>query len=239
MQAVSSAANGSYLVALLLPGPYEVEVAQIGFKTAHFTHVRIFVAEVATLNVRLEIGAMSEQITVEAATEQLQTRSSTLGRVTDGEQVRALPLVTRNYTQIVALNPGVAADVTDAGAIGTGFNAPVSNGGTVMDNNFQMNGVGINDLQSSGGISGNIAIPSPDTIQEFKVQTGQYDAAFGRNAGAAVNVVTRGGSNEFHGNVFEFFRNTALNANSFFSNLNNQKKPVLNQNQFGFTLGGP
>ena len=239
MQAVSSAANGSYLVALLLPGPYEVEVAQIGFKTAHFTHVRIFVAEVATLNVRLEIGAMSEQITVEAATEQLQTRSSTLGRVTDGEQVRALPLVTRNYTQIVALNPGVAADVTDAGAIGTGFNAPVSNGGTVMDNNFQMNGVGINDLQSSGGISGNIAIPSPDTIQEFKVQTGQYDAAFGRNAGANVDVITKSGTKDFHGALWEFFRNDVLNANSFFRNKTNQPRPVLKQNQSGFDLGGP
>src|SRR6266852_8407087 len=239
MQAVSSAANGSYLVALLLPGPYEVEVAQIGFKPAQYTHVRLLVAEVATLNVRLEIGAMSEQVTVEAATEQLQTRSSTLGRVTDGEQVRALPLVTRNYTQIVALNPGVAADVTDAGAIGTGFNAPVSNGGTVMDNNFQMNGVGINDLQSSGGISGNIAIPSPDTIQEFKVQTGQYDAAFGRNAGANVDVITKSGTKDFHGALWEFFRNDVLNANSFFRNKTNQPRPVLKQNQFGFDLGGP
>jgi hypothetical protein len=94
-------------VALLLPGLYEVAVAQTGFKTTHFTHVQIFVAETATLNARLEIGEVSERVTVVAATEQLQTESSTLGRVTEGERVRALPLVTRNYSQIIALNPGV------------------------------------------------------------------------------------------------------------------------------------
>jgi hypothetical protein len=109
MRTVKSLANGSYLIALLLPDLYEVEVVQSGFKTARFTQVRIAVAETVTLNMRLEIGAVSEQITVEAATGQLQTESSTLGRVTEGEQVRALPLVTRNYSQIIALNPGVAA----------------------------------------------------------------------------------------------------------------------------------
>jgi hypothetical protein len=224
---VKSGTNGSYLVALLLPGLYEVEVAQSSFKTAHFLHVRIAVAETATLNMRLEIGAVSEQIIVQGAAEQLQMESSTLGRVTEGEQIRSLPLVTRNYSQIIALNPGVAAEVTDAGALGPGFSGPqgpglVSNGGTIMDNNFQMNGVGINDLQSGGQFTGGIAIPNPDTIQEFKVQTSQYDASFGRNAGANVDVITNSGTKDFHGAVWEFFRNDALNANSFFRNATNQ-----------------
>jgi hypothetical protein len=241
---VSSGTNGRFLVALLLPGVYQVEVAQSGFKTAHFTHVRIFVAEVATLNVRLEIGAVSERVTVAVATEQLQTESSTLGRVTEGERVRALPLVTRNYSQIIALNPGVAAEVTDAGALGPGFSGPpgpglVSNGGTIMDNNFQMNGVGINDLQSGGQFTGGIAIPNPDTIQEFKVQTSQYDASFGRNAGANVDLITKSGTKDFHGGLWEFFRNDVLNANSFFRNNTSQPRPVLKENQFGFDLGGP
>jgi hypothetical protein len=241
---VKSGTNGSYLVALLLPGLYEVEVAQSSFKTAHFLHVRIAVAETATLNIRLEIGAVSEQIIVQGAAEQLQMESSTLGRVTEGEQIRSLPLVTRNYSQIIALNPGVAAEVTDAGALGPGFSGPqgpglVSNGGTIMDNNFQMNGVGINDLQSGGQFTGGIAIPNPDTIQEFKVQTSQYDASFGRNAGANVDVITNSGTKDFHGAVWEFFRNEALNANSFFRNTTNQPRPVLKQNQFGFDLGGP
>jgi hypothetical protein len=241
---VKSGADGSYLVALLLPGLYEVEVARSGFKTVHFTHVRIVVAETAALNVRLEIGAVSERITVEGVTEQLQSESSTLGRVTNGEQLRALPLVTRNYTQIIALNPGVAAEVTDAGALGPGFSGPagpglVSNGGTAADNNFQMNGVGINDLQSSFQASGGIAIPNPDTIQEFKVQTSQYDASYGRNAGANADVITKSGTKDFHGALWEFFRNEVLNANSFFRNKAGQPRPVLKQNQFGFDLGGP
>jgi hypothetical protein len=241
---VPSGRSGSFLVALLLPGLYEVEVAQTGFKARQFTHVQIFVAETATLNVRLEIGAVSERITVEAAAEQLQTESSTLGRVTEGERVRALPLVTRNYSQIIALNPGVAAEVTDAGALGPGFSGPpgpglVSNGGTIMDNNFQMNGVGINDLQSGGQFTGGIAIPNPDSIQEFKVQTSQYDASFGRNAGANVDVITKSGTKDFHGGLWEFFRNDVLNANSFFRNKTSQPRPILKQNQFGFDLDGP
>ena len=97
---VKSGTNGSYLVALLLPGLYEVEVAQSSFKTTHLLHVRIAVAETATLNILLEIGAASEQITVQGAAEQLQMESSTLGRVTEGEQTRSLPLVTRNYSQL-------------------------------------------------------------------------------------------------------------------------------------------
>jgi hypothetical protein len=244
LRTVSSAANGSYFVALVPPGVYEVEVASSGFKTARFTHVRIAVAETVTLNIHLEIGAVSEQIIVQGTAEQLQLQSTTLGRVTEGEQIQALPLVTRNYSQIIALNPGVAAEVTDAGALGPGFSGPpgpglVSNGGTVMDNNFQMNGVGINDLQSGGQFTGGIAIPNPDTIQEFKVQTSQYDAAFGRNAGANVDVITKSGTKEFHGALWEFFRNDMLNANSFFRNKTNQPRPVLKENQFGFDMGGP
>ena len=242
-RASTSAPNGIYLVALLLPGLYELEIAHSGFKTVKFTHLRITVAETLALNVRLEIGAVSERVTV-LATEQLQTESSALGRVTGGEQVRALPLVTRNYSQIIALNPGVAAEVTDAAALGPGFSGPqgpglVSNGGTIMDNNFQMNGVGINDLQSGGQFTGGIAIPNPDTIQEFKVQTSQYDATFGRNAGANVDVITKSGTREFHGALWEFLRNDLFNANSFFRNKTGQPRPVLKQNQFGLDLGGP
>ena len=145
-RAAQSAANGRYFLALLLPGFYDVEMAKAGFKVAHLAHVRVFVAERTTQDVRLEIGMVSARIIVEASTENLQTQSSALGRVTDGEQIRTLPLVTRNYSQIIALNPGVAAEVTDAGALGPGFSGPagpglVSNGATILDNNFQMNGV--------------------------------------------------------------------------------------------------
>jgi len=111
---VLSSENGSYFIPLLLPGLYAVEIVQSGFKTAHIEHVRVSVAETGALSVRLELGARSDQIIVQAETEGLQRESSTLGRVTEGEQVRALPLATRNYSQIIALNPGVSAEVTDA-----------------------------------------------------------------------------------------------------------------------------
>jgi hypothetical protein len=244
VRTVTSASNGAYSIATLPPGRYTLSVTKDGFKTITFPEVEIVIAETAALNVRMEVGAKAETVMVEANVEQLQTESSTLGRVTNGEQVRTLPLVTRNYTQIISLNPGVAADVTDAGALGRGNvgngGAPIaSNGGTFNDNNVQMNGAAINDLQSSGTFSGGVAIPNPDTIQEFKVQTGQYDAAYGRNAGANVDLVTKGGGNEFHGALWEFLRNDALNANTFFRNATDQPKPVLKQNQFGFDFGGP
>ena len=153
-----------------------------------------------------------------------------------------MPLVTRNYTQIITLSPGITADVTDAGSLGRGSGGtspPNAHGNRSYDNNFQMNGLGVNDIFSQGTTSGGVPIPNPDTIMEFKVQTGQYDAAFGRNAGANVNLVTRSGSNQLRGSAFEFFRDRSLNANSFFSNRNNQPKPVLDQNQYGLTIGGP
>jgi len=239
-----SSATGNYTVALLLPDLYTLEISKTGFKLAQVSHISVAVTETTTFNVRMELGEVAEKVVVEAQAQQLQTQSSSLGEITSGEQVRTLPLVTRNYTQIISLNPGVAADVTDAGAIGRGNvgtgGAPiVANGGWEADNNVQMNGVGINDLQSSGYFSGGVAIPNPDTIQEFKVQTGQYDASYGRNAGANVDVVTKGGSNDLHGAAWEFLRNDDLNANTFFRNATGQPRPVLKQNQFGFDLGGP
>ena len=158
--------------------------------------------------------------------------------------VSNLPLVSRNYTQIVTLSPGIAAGVTRSDALGRGSGGESggnfrAQGGFGRDNNFQMNGLPINDLQASGSFSGGVAVPNPDTIEQFKVQTGQYDSSFGRNAGANVNVVTRSGTNDFHGTVFEFFRNDVLNANDFFRNSARQPRGVLKQNQFGFTFGGP
>ncbi len=245
---VSSRADGAYVVPLLPPGAYRVEVASSGFKTSLRSGVRINVTETATLDIRVEVGAAQETIVVEASPSLAQTESSSLGRVVNEKVVVNLPLVTRNFTQIIGLSPGIQTSVTNAaelgrgtGGLGGGTAGPgiYVHGGRPSDNNFEMNGVQINDLQGSGNESGGVAIPNPDTIEQFKVQTGQYDASFGRNAGANVNLVTKSGSNEFHGTLFEFFRNDALNANDFFFNLAGQKKPVLKQNQFGFTLGGP
>ncbi len=238
----TSASNGSYSVPLLPPGAYRVDVSKTGFKTLSFSSVTVIVTETQTLNGRLEVGAVTERITVSSEAEQLQTASSALGHVTSEEMVTNLPLVTRNYTQIIGLNAGVASEVTNATQLGRGSggeNSFSSAGGTTKSNNFQMDGVAIDDLQSSGDFSGGVAIPNPDTIQEFKVQTGQYDATYGRNSGANVNVITKGGTNQFHGTLFEYFRNEDLNANDFFFNRAGLPKGLLRENQFGGTFGGP
>src|SRR4029453_13298962 len=172
---------------------------------------------------------VTDTVQVSAATEIVQSKSNTLGRVVDSRAVEGLPLVARNYTQIIGLSPGITADVTDAGALGRGTDGtspPNAHGNRSYDNNFQMNGLGVNDIFSQGTTSGGVPIPNPDTITEFKVQTGQYDAAFGRNAGANVNLVTKSGTNDFRGSAFGFFR-----ARS--------PKPFLHQNHFGLPLGGP
>src|SRR5581483_2850082 len=239
-----SSNRGTYVVALLPPGPYRIDASRTGFKTSTYSNIAVNVTESEQLNISLHVGDVHETVEVDTTAEQLQTESSALGNVTTRQMVESLPLVTRNYTQILGLSPGVASDVTNAGGFGRGGGGNgeepfVANGGASNDNNFQMNGVPINDLQSSGSFSGGVAVPNPDALEEFKVQTGQYDASYGRNAGANVNVITKGGTNDYHGTLFEFFRNEALNANEYFRKQNGQPRQVLRQNQFGFTFGGP
>jgi len=209
VRTVTTGAGGTYSVPLLLPGTYLVAASKEGFRTITIPHVRIIVTETNALNIRLEVGQISDKVIVEAEAVQLQAESSTLGRVTSGEQVQALPLAMRNFTQIIGLNPGVSTEIASAGELGRGGGGnnqdpTVSSGNWAADNNFQMNGVGVNDIQQSGYFSAGVAIPNPDTIQEFKVQTGQYDASYGRNAGADVDVITKGGTNEFHGRPGNF-----------------------------------
>jgi outer membrane receptor protein involved in Fe transport len=236
-----SSSTGTYLVPLLLPATYRVEVSKSGFKLSVNADIPVHITETTTVNVQLEVGAAHEMIEVKANAELLKTEQSALGGVVDEREVAALPLVTRNYSQILGLSPGVASDGFNAAEVGRGGvdSSTVTGGSSAADNNFQMNGVEINDLQSSGHYSGGVATPNPDSIQEFKVQTSQYDASYGRNAGANVDVLTKTGTNNWHGNVWEYFRNEALNANDYFRNQTGEPRAVLRQNQFGFTLGGP
>jgi outer membrane receptor protein involved in Fe transport len=246
--------RGNYSVPLLSPGTYRVEASAPGFALAVQTGVRISVTETARLDIRMAVSSVAQSVTVEAHASLVETESSALGRVTDEQTITSLPLVTRNYTQIIGLSPGVSQDVTNAAELGRGnggtiFGASSSSpfdpagfnvdGARFTDNNFQMNGVPVNDVAGFGANSGGVAIPNPDTIQEFKVQTGQYDATYGRNGGANVDLITKGGTNQYHGTAFEYLRNKDLNANDFFFNRNGVPRPDLTQNIFGGTLGGP
>jgi Carboxypeptidase regulatory-like domain len=242
---VKTGADGSYAAPLLPPGNYRVDVDAKGFARTTLSGVVIVVTETNVLNVTLKLGSELTTVNVSGAAPVVETSSNALGDVVDTAQVESLPLVNRNYTQIMTLSAGVVASVTDAAELGRGSGGEIPttegagenvNGARASDINFRMDGVDVNDYDASGF---GVPIPNPDTIQEFKVQTGMYDAEYGRDAGANVDLVTKTGSNEFHGNLFEFWRNDVLNANDFFLNMNGVPLPELKQNQFGGTLGGP
>jgi len=242
---VKSGTNGAYAVPLLQPGKYKVEIAPAGFERDIHEHVVVLVTETTIVDGHLRVGSVATTVEVDDNPPLIDATTNALGDVVASEQVQALPLVTRNFTQIIDLSAGVTAAVTQADEIGrgSGGEVPQAEGGGInvqgaraSDNNFQLNGVNVNDF---GGSGLGIPIPNPDTIQEFRVQTGMYDAEYGRVAGANVDVITKTGANKFHGDVFEFWRNDVLNANDFFFNLDGAARPELKQNQFGGTLGGP
>jgi len=240
--------DGSYRFALLPPGTYGVRFTIPGFKTSEVSSVTVRVTETQVLDRALEVGAQSEQVTVEVQTETLQTATSTLGTTVGSQTVTQLPLSTRNYTQILALSAGTNTTANNATAFGKGTQNMSVNGNDPGQNNFQMDGVNVTNFANSGsandaGLYAGVGIPSPDALQEFKVQTSTYDASYGRNPGANVNVVTKSGTNQFHGTAFEYLRDSIFNANSFFYNRDNRAsattRQILNQNQFGGVLGGP
>ena len=244
----TSNGEGDFSFLLLLPGDYEVKASKTGTVplVARAT-AKVRVTETAHLALHLRLATVIQSVSTEPT--MLQTDSSSLGRVVNEAAVNGLPLVTRNFAQIASLSPGVVVGVLNAGELGLGGTAlsqiAQSNDGIFVhgarsyDNNFQLDGISVSDVQGSAAGSGGIPMPNPDSIQEFKVQTGLYDAAYGRYAGASVSLITKAGSNAFHGTVFEFFRNEILNANDFFLNQTDQPRPVLKQNQFGFAFGGP
>jgi Carboxypeptidase regulatory-like domain/TonB-dependent Receptor Plug Domain len=246
----TSDASGSYKFSLVPPGTYSVKFTAAGFKTSEVPLVTINITETPVLSQKLEIGAQTSEVTVEATVETVQTQNATVGNLVGAKTVTDLPLSSRNYTQIIDLSPGVVANVASAAAVGNGTQDINVNGMGSDQNNYMMDGATLTNYGSGGGAqSGNfpgIGIPNPDAIQEFKIQTSQYDAEYGRNPGASVNVVTKSGSNQFHGAGWEFFRNSFLDANDFFNKftesnvLKTANKPeILNENLFGGTIGGP
>jgi len=237
--------DGDYKFELLPPGSYKVSFSAPGFKRSEVPSVTINVTETPTLNQQMEVGTVSEEVTVHSEQVMLQTESSTLGTTVSGNQIASLPLANRNYTEILGLSAGTNVAVGDATSLGRGTQDMSVNGNDPGQNNFQMDGVAVDNIANSGSsndgtIYTGIPVPSPDAIAEFKVQTSTYDASYGRNPGANVNVLTKGGTNQFHGSAFEFLRNSVLNADSFFYDKTPaEPHQVLDQNQFGGTIGGP
>ena len=243
-RSVTTSADGGFRVSLLPPGVYAVSVTAPGFALNTVQSVQVTVSETTSLSVILAIAPAGARIEVEAPTQTVDLDSSTLGGIVDESSVQSLPLSNRNYTQILGLSPGVVVDLPNAGELGNGTQNVASNGATPTANNIQFNGIDANNLVQNSAATAETsevgtAIPAPDSIQEFRVQTANFDAAYGRGTGANVDLVTRSGTNRFHGSAWEFVRNNIFNANDFFSKQDGQPRPDLKQNQFGGSFGGP
>jgi len=227
-----SAASGEYIFLEVPVGTYQIEASQKGFKKYLRKGLNVNLNEVLNLDIPLQLGGSTETVEVTGAPPLVDTTSTQLGAVVNERAVSELPLAQRDTYQLLQLQPGVQSQLGVDAVYGSDRAGVVSvNGGRGRDNNFTVNGGDGNDQFA------NLPLiqPSPDSIAEFRVLTNTFDAEYGRNSGAVVNVVTKSGTNDFHGNVYEFFRNQALNAKGFFDST---KLDYL-QNQFGATLGGP
>ena len=231
-----SNASGQFSFEAVPLGPYTVTVTMQGFKKFNSNGNELQVGEPLTIDVRLDPGAVSEEVTVTATGAQVQTAEASLGAVLDTKPIEALPLNGRNPLHLMALLPGVSGHASQA----------TSSSGTVT---FSVNGdrgrgVYTTSTASTSAIplSRRRALPGwdePRGIGEYRVITSVAKAEYGRNSGAQVQVVTRQGTNQFHGNLYEYNRNTAFNANDWFNNRSGLPREVLIRNQFGASLGGP
>ncbi|MDA2926283.1 carboxypeptidase regulatory-like domain-containing protein [Acidobacteria bacterium AH-259-G07] len=219
--------SGFYEILQLAPGTYEVKGELEGFRTFVASGVTLQIREAVRVDIKLELGEITETVIVEGATSTVDTQKAEVGKVVDNKDIIDLPLNGRNALQLALLQPGVIPP--EPGAV-SGSNFSV-NGQRGQNNNFLLEGGNNNDLAANFPTSN----ANVEALQEFKVQASCYDAEFGRNSGAQINQVIRSGTNEIHGNVYEFHRNNVLDARSFF--LSEREKLI--QNQFGFTLGGP
>ena len=226
--------DGEYNFLSVPVGTYRLEVAHAGFKTSVQHGITVILNQVATLDVSLELGGKTEVVEVQSEAPQVDTTSTQLGAVVNDRSVSQLPLNARDTYQFLQLQPGVQSQLGSSGSTFYGSDKAGSvsvNGGRGRSNNFSVNGGDANDQF----VNLPTVQPSPDAVEEFRVISNTFDAEYGRNSGSVVNVVTKSGTNNFHGNVYEYFRNTVLNAQGYF----NTVKPQSNQNQFGATFGGP
>ncbi|HKG59427.1 MAG TPA: carboxypeptidase regulatory-like domain-containing protein [Pyrinomonadaceae bacterium] len=236
--------DGFYNATSLPAGMYTISTAPTGFKKTISTGVELHVNENKTVNLDLQVGQVTETVTVTSEAAPVELRSGEVSSLISEKQVTELPLNGRNYAQLALMVPGVSP-VTQAGAggafatRGTGLNSGVDmsvNGNQSNSNLWTVDGVNNMDVGSNRTL---LVFPSIDSIQEFRVERNSFSAEFGQAQGAVVNLITKGGSNDFHGSLFEFFRHDSLNANNFFLNRAGQPKPKLKYNNFGGNFSGP
>lgn len=227
-----TADNGTYVIPQLQPGLYRVTVKKNGFKAGAVDEVKLDVQQVREVDVALEVGAATETVTVSASgTSALETTSTTVNQSIENKRIIDLPLNGRNPFALASLSPGVQSSL--------GGSSPSISGGRNATSEVAIDGI------TNVGAENNVSIldlaytPSVDAVQEFSVQTNAFSAEFGRTGGGVINLITKSGSNAFHWTAFEFHRNSALDANNFFSNRSGVKRASFKRNQFGGNIGGP
>ena len=243
--------NGNFSATLLPVGKYTVSVEAKGFKKATQTGIEVNVNDRLTLNLTLEVGDISQEVSVQANPDQVELQTASQANLINGSQVRELALNNRNFVQLVTLAPGVSSGTTDQVYVGisnpSGQSNTVSysiNGLRNSQNNWTIDGADNVDRGSNISL---LNYPSVDALTEFKVQRSAYSAEFGRAAGGQVNVITKSGTNQFHGTAYEFFRNDKLAANNWLNNRGRvnlspdgtAQVPPLRYNDFGYNVGGP
>lgn len=233
--------NGDFLFPTLRIGSYRVSVEKQGFSTAVAESVNLTVNARQRVDLSLKIGQVAETVQVTEVTPLLETDNSSKGQVVQFKQLTELPVLGRTYASFALLSPGVRESQSSSqGSVAFRREGAYNvNGLRSVFNNFVLDGVDNNFYGTTNqGFSNQAIQPSPDSVAEFRMIVNAYSAEFGRSGGAVMSVVSRSGSNRFHGSAWNFFQNTKLNATGFFKPTEN-KKPQTNRNQFGFTFGGP
>lgn len=235
----TTSADGLYRFVNLVPGQYKLEIEKSGFRRYIRDQVTVEVEATVRIDVVMQIGDVTQTVEVTGETPLIQTENASLSQVVGARAVQGLPLNGRNVLNLVNLVPGVVPQGASDGNL-TGKNVFAAGnyqigGGTANQSSTLFDGVTVNDTY------GNIValVPSPDVVSEFRVQTNNNSAEYGRFTGGVINIASKSGSNEFHGSVYEYLRNRAVNAGNFFANANRVGKPAFTQNQFGGILGGP
>jgi len=229
--------SGNYAFSNLPIGTYQITVQKTGFSTAARGGITLVVSQIARLDFTLAVGNASETVEIKAAAPLLESSTASVGQLIETRAVSDLPLNGRNFLQLAKLSTGVLEPKQgDRATAGGSF---IANGVRAQLNNFMLDGVDNNakivDQQNSSPV---VIQPSVDAIQEFRVETNNYSAQYGYSAGAVVNAIVKSGTNAIHGGAFEFARNSALDARNYFATAGTPK-PILQQHQFGGTLGGP
>ena len=230
-----SATDGSYQILALPIGTYRVTAEAPGFRKAAISAQRLEINQALKIDIKLEVGAATEVVSVEASATGVETVSSTYSNSVTASQIQDAPLNGRNVMDLAMLMPGVVPTNTTTPDSGAGAGNFSIGGGRPDSVTYLLDGGVNNDLLSNGLVYN----PNPDAVQEFNVLTSNYNAEYGRNAGGIVSVVSRSGTNTFHGSAYDYVRNGDFNANTFFNNQSGIPVDPLKRNQFGATIGGP